>query len=231
MSTLLLRLAGPMQAWGSESRFAYRKTEPAPTKSGVLGLLAAAKGIRRTEPLTELLGLSFGVRIDQPGELTRDFQTARTLDGSSSMPLTYRYYLSDAVFVAAVQGDDALVQGLAEALRRPYFPLYLGRRSCPPVGKITLGVVPGSVEEALRAAPWEASEWYRKRSGVVVDLEILRDADPGEAVFETIRDEPISFDPSHRQHGYRHVVRVRTEVDNPLVSTARAHDPFALLGG
>ena len=53
MSVLLLKLAGPLQSWGSSSRFARRGTEIAPTKSGVIGLLAAAKGMRRTEPLTD----------------------------------------------------------------------------------------------------------------------------------------------------------------------------------
>src|SRR3954463_10414355 len=105
MSVLLLKLAGPLQSWGSSSRFARRGTDTAPTKSGVIGLLAAAKGIRRTEPLTELLGLEFGVRLDQPGQILRDFQTARSLDGRDSAPLTYRFYLSDAVFLAAVHGD------------------------------------------------------------------------------------------------------------------------------
>lgn len=104
MSVLLLRLAGPLQSWGSSSRFARRGTEIAPTKSGVIGLLAAAKGIRRTEPLTELLGLEFGVRLDQPGQILRDFQTARSLDGRHSYPLTYRFYLSDAAFLAGVSG-------------------------------------------------------------------------------------------------------------------------------
>jgi len=156
MTVLLLKLAGPLQSWGSSSRFARRGTEVAPTKSGVLGILAAAKGIRRTEPLTELLGLEFGVRLDQPGQILRDFQTARTLDGKESMPLTYRFYLSDAVFLAAVRGDRELLTGLDEALNRPRFPLYLGRRSCPPAGRISLGV---HDETGTGAAPRPRCGW------------------------------------------------------------------------
>lgn len=116
MSVLLLRLAGPLQAWGAASRFAHRHTEIAPTKSGVIGMLAAARGMRRGEPLTDLLGLTFGVRIDQPGQLLRDFQVARSLDGTRSMPLTYRYYLTDAAFLAGVSGEPDLLEGLHEAL-------------------------------------------------------------------------------------------------------------------
>ena len=50
MATLLLRLAAPLQSWGMDSKFETRKTNREPTKSGVVGLLAAALGIRRDEP-------------------------------------------------------------------------------------------------------------------------------------------------------------------------------------
>ena len=65
MATLLLRLAAPMQAWGSRSKFDDRDTEAEPTKSGVLGLCAAALGIDRADPIDDLTRLSFGVRIDR----------------------------------------------------------------------------------------------------------------------------------------------------------------------
>ncbi|MEV0733170.1 type I-E CRISPR-associated protein Cas5/CasD [Polymorphospora sp. NPDC050346] len=233
MSVLLLRLAGPLQSWGSSSRFARRGTDIAPTKSGVIGLLAAAKGIRRTEPLTELLGLEFGVRLDQPGQILRDFQTARSLDDRHSAPLTYRFYLSDAVFLAAVSGDPELLYGLAEALGRPQFPLYLGRRSCPPVGPISLGVHDGTLDETLTEWPWLAAEWYRKKAARTVRLEIIRDSRPGEPVHETVPDEPVSFDPAHRQHTWRSVLRRHVDVTNDLAERAGVaeHDPLSLLGG
>jgi len=44
MSVLLLRLAGPLQSWGDSSRFATRGTRREPTKSGVIGMVAAALG-------------------------------------------------------------------------------------------------------------------------------------------------------------------------------------------
>jgi len=232
MSVLLLRLAGPMQSWGSSSRFATRRTEIAPTKSGVIGMLAAARGIRRTEPITELLGLSFGVRLDQPGQIIRDFQTARTLDGGASAPLTYRFYIADAVFLAAVEGDRELLLGLDEALHRPRFPLYLGRRSCPPSSKISLGVQEQSLDDALDAWPWLAADWYRKKAPYNVRLEIIRDARPADKVTETFADEPVSFDPAHRQYAWRSVVRRHQDVANELADRrgSRPHDPLSLLG-
>ncbi|WP_327038044.1 type I-E CRISPR-associated protein Cas5/CasD [Micromonospora maris] len=233
MSVLLLKLAGPLQSWGSSSRFARRGTEIAPTKSGVIGLLAAAKGMRRTEPLTDLLGLQFGVRLDQPGQILRDFQTARSLDGRRSAPLTYRFYLSDAVFLAAVSGNRTLLTGLAEALDRPQFPLYLGRRSCPPVGPISLGVHDDTLDDALSQWPWLAADWHRKKAARTVRLEIIRDARQGEPVTETVPDEPVSFDPAHRQHTWRSVVRRHADVTNDLAERAGVaeHDPLSLLGG
>lgn len=231
MSVLLIRLAGPLQSWGASSRFAHRHTEVAPTKSGVIGLLAAARGLRRTDPLTDLLGLAFGVRLDQPGQLTRDFQVARSLDGARSMPLTYRYYLADAAFLAGVSGERALLTGLHEALIRPHYPLYLGRRSCPPVGPLSLGVHDGTLTDLLTNWAWQASRWHQRRAAPTVRLEIVRDARTDEPGVETIRDEPITFDPAHRQHTWRPVVRTHTTVTNSHSRAADSHDPMALLGG
>lgn len=233
MSTLLLTLEGPLQSWGSSSRFVTRSTERAPTKSGVIGLLAAAKGLRRTDPLTELLKLRFGVRIDQPGRLIRDFQTEKTLDGKDSMPLSYRYYLGDAVFVAGVESDDVgLLKGLHEALSSPYFPLYLGRRSCPPAGPIAVDLIEGaSVEQALTSKPWVASQRHRKSINVPnPKLELLIDGDLGDGKGETLRDEPISFDPQRREYGWREVVSDWIEVSNPDFTRSNSvfgsHDPM-----
>ena len=79
MPTLLLRLAGPMQSWGTTSRFDQRDTGKEPSKSGVIGLIAAALGIDRelwNDDLKALAGLVMGVRHDRPGVLKRDYQTA-----------------------------------------------------------------------------------------------------------------------------------------------------------
>lgn len=139
MSTLLLELAGPQQSWGDSSRFTQRQTRPEPTKSGVVGLFAAALGRRRTDPIEDLAALTFGVRTDQPGRLERDFQTEIDWRNGKSRPLTHRYYLADARFLAAVEGPRELLDGLAESLRHPTFPLYLGRRAFPPQGHCAVG--------------------------------------------------------------------------------------------
>lgn len=229
MTTLLLKLAGPMQAWGAASRFSQRTTRQEPTKSGVLGLLAAAQGRRRTDPLEDLASLTFGVRVDQPGQLIRDFQTAKSLDDKRTMPLSYRYYLGDAVFVAGVEGDPALIGALENALRNPTFPLYLGRRSCPPSGPLRLDISEVPLIDALESAPWEASNWYRTQQGTSVHLRIAIDAVDSE-VGELVRDLPISFDPTLREYGWRNVVERGVDIVNPK-GRADVHDVMAALGG
>lgn len=245
MTTLLLTLAGPMQSWGSRSRFTTRGTELAPTKSGVIGLLAAALGMERTASLDKFSGLRFGVRIDQPGRIERDFQTARTLDGSTSMPLSTRHYLADAVFLAGLEaGDRAFLDELAAAVAHPVFPLSLGRRAFPPAGPIRVSVVAEDLETALRAAEWRASEWYRDTlKDQAVSLEYSMEALPGEQVSGTLRDAPVSFDPRRREYGWREVREGRIDLpgptaqagdgDSPAVepppTVPRRHEPFDAL--
>lgn len=76
MAVLLLRLAAPLQAWGSSSKFIVHSTEREPTKSGVIGMIAAALGIQRNDDpqkLVPLTTLRFGVRADKEGVLLKDF--------------------------------------------------------------------------------------------------------------------------------------------------------------
>lgn len=230
MTSLLLRLAAPLQSWGTSSRFARRSTDAVPSKSGVVGLLAAAQGRRRTDPLEELLGLRIAVRTEQPGRLERDFQTAARQGERASLSLSTRHYLADAVFLVAVQGDDALLEGLQDALRRPYFPLYLGRRSYPPVGRVEHGLRSGDAVEALRDEAWHAAPWFQRawpESGATLDL--VADCPPGTPGAELVRDEPVTFDPRHRQWEWRSVIRHdRVRVPNPLFAGDR-HDPMAVL--
>lgn len=229
--TLLITLAGPQQAWGSRSRFATRGTERAPTRSGVIGLLAAALGLERTEPLDVFDGLRFGVRIDRAGIVERDFQTARTLDGKTSMPLSDRHYLADAVFVAGLESEDhALLERLRQALREPRFPLYLGRRAFPPAGPVQARIVEGSLLESLSAEPWHGRAGHPPET-----LEILVDARPGDRVDLTLSDNPRSFDPRRRRYDWRDVTAgVVRRSDAPATAPAASgsarpeHDPFAL---
>lgn len=206
-----------MQSWGTDSRFSVRQTDLTPSKSGVIGLVAAAQGLRRTEPLTELTDLRFGVRADQPGRLLRDFQTARRDDGRGAS-ISHRYYLNDAVFLAALQSDDReWLQRIRGYLRRPVFPLYLGRRSCPPSGPIPNEIFDGSIEEAFSVIPWCAGQAERKaqRHHAQVCIETRIDAAPGRSGTVRQRDIPVTFDPERREHRWREIDFGRVWLPNP----------------
>lgn len=167
MGTLLLELAGPLQSWGTDGRFTERSTGHEPSKSGVVGLLASALGRRRTESVDDLACLRVGVRVDQPGVYERDFQTMhqRTWDKQAERwvrggdsKLSNRSYLADAVFVVGVEMEDSALDAFAAALLRPVFPLFLGRRSCPPASRVLIAARPGvSLAPALAQEPWHAS--------------------------------------------------------------------------
>ncbi|EKU45567.1 type I-E CRISPR-associated protein Cas5/CasD [Brevibacterium casei] len=243
MSTLLLRLSGPMQSWGMKGRFTRRTTELQPTKSGVVGLLAAAMGRRRADPIEDLAGLRMGVRVEQPGRLLRDFQTASRVGVTA--PLSYRYYLSDAVFLAAVEGPEELLKGIETALHAPKFPLYLGRRAFPPTGELSLGVLPQTMAEVLDSMPWRASKVVmRSNSSPEVALRVVRDVEPDEESTDVFEDVPITFDPNRRLFGSRPVIeywvrRPNAELANSASKhevgasgdRSMAHDPLGYLGG
>lgn len=230
-SVLLLRLAGPLQAWGSAGRFSRRTTENAPTKSGVLGLLAAAEGRQRDADLSDLAALRFGVRVDQPGTRLRDFQTAHHADSGKAMPLSERYYLADAVFVAGLEGDPSFIDALHAALLAPVFLPYLGRRSCSPVEPLALGVRPDTeLLTALREEPWHAGDWYRRRRASKHPLEIFLDNAPGQPPHFTLRDTPLSFDPRHRRYDLRGVTTTSVDPHQPPShQPPPPHDPTAAL--
>lgn len=228
MPTLLIELAGPQQAWGSRSRFSTRATELAPTKSGVIGLIAAALGMERTAPLDRFDGIRFGVRIDQPGRLERDFQTTRSLDGGTSFPLSQRYYLADSVFLAGIEGSREELIAYRDALAHPYFPLYLGRRAFPPsvaapsddrtdlTGALPTLLVDEPLRNALSDAPWRARPHHRRRvRAAEVTLEAVLDAHADDIVEGTRQDVPESFDPRRRRHGSRDVTIVAIVVPHP----------------
>lgn len=234
MSVLLLRLAAPMQAWGVESRFNYRGSRREPSRSGVIGLLASAHGRRRTEDISDLAQLKFGVRIDQPGQVETDFQIVLDPRKRKYPHVTTREYLMDAVFTVGLEGDRAELERHRDALLNPVFPLFLGRRSCPPSGPIVLGIVDTGLTEALEEAAWQASRWYRRKQEQSVILPIIRDAEPGEKADEVIADTPVSFDPADRVHQWRAAVLRSVQKENSdsrwkRIEAVVEQDPLSVL--
>lgn len=174
---LLLRLEGPLQSWGLRSRWDVRDTADEPSKSGIIGLLGCALGCpvgdRRLETLEQETRLA--VRVEREGTRLVDFHTVTGVlpradggfKGNVEDPatiLSYRSYLEDAAFLAVVAGPVALLQECADALQDPAWPVYLGRKSCPPSRPVFEGIARdyGSMREAVSSWPWglEASHGF-----------------------------------------------------------------------
>ena len=186
MHTLLLRLAGPMQSWGTQSRFTNRDTGQEPSKSGAIGLLCAALGRPRSEPVDDLAGLRFGARVDREGAVKRDFHTvtgiAKSSGGVAKYPLvTERFYLADAEFLIGFSGPDLdRLREIEAAVREPHWQLFLGRKSFAPSLPVALPWTNGQLggirenaelREALKHEPWR----HRAAEGArVADPERLR---------------------------------------------------------
>lgn len=245
MGFLILKLAGPLQSWGVGSKYNWRKTADEPTKSGVVGLMAAALGRRRTEQIDDLANFNLAVRIDQSGLYERDYQTAKSrkfdakegkwVSGNDAW-VTQRFYLADAIFLAGLEVPDARVEELVDALIHPAFPLYLGRRSCPPSQKILMESGLGPMIEKLHEVPWQATRRQLLRSNAhreKVDLPVLLDSSIsyGDVLSKQItNDVPLSFSQANRLYGQRQVVRERWHVLNPYYDEQiEHHDPMELL--
>jgi CRISPR system Cascade subunit CasD len=235
MSTLLLRLEGPMQSWGIQSRYSRRDTGLEPSKSGVIGILCAALGRPRDANLSDLAALRMGVRVDRPGTVESDYHTAGAKDmllpnygvaafgtrigETTGTVLSTRFYLADASFLVGLEttqpAQEELLARLPAALARPVWPLFLGRKAFVPAVPIRLPDAPPlgpglrreSLKDALRTYPWlDAREGeHSRRVPERVRLVIEEDTP---TTGESRMDVPISFLPLDRRYQSRFV---RTE--------------------
>lgn len=188
MDFLVFRLYGPFAAWGGIAVGQERPSDAYPGKSAIIGLLAAALGIRRDEDarlaaMTQ--GYGYGVRIESEGVVLRDYHTAqvpsrvdlkgrphRTRRDELAPPraalntiLSFREYRCDALSTVAIWArPDApqALDALAAALRRPRFVLSLGRKSCVPGLPLEPQIiVAATVDAALDTARFSGDQWLR----------------------------------------------------------------------
>ena len=140
--------------------------------------------------------------------------------------ITHRDYLADAIFVAGFESTDRkFLEKLENALRHPCYPLFLGRRSCPPTLPLLLGICDKDLETALREAENQntKSRWQTYRY-------IRLDCKPGDFEGAVLQDVPISFSPYKREFGYRRVKEIWLQ-DAPVSEdvTVEEHDAMAEL--
>jgi len=173
---LVFRLYGPMASWGEIAVGESRHSATYPSRSALLGLLAAALGVRRDDDAAQAALASayrFGVKLLAAGTPLRDYHTVQS--GTPPKKVVYRTrrqeladtsrvgtllsareYRCDSLSLVAVEALDSAphaVTELAQALEHPHFPLYLGRKSCPLAAPLQARcVTAASVREALDRA-------------------------------------------------------------------------------
>lgn len=157
METLIFQLQAPLSSWGEAAVGEYRPSAEYPSQSAIQGLLAAALGIERDDDAAQTaLRTSYrlAVGVLSQGRLLRDYHTAQVPSRTDlkkrpqatrrdelslskqdlNTILSSRDYRQDAAALMALQvvanAPYSLMQ-LAEALKKPKFVLYLGRKSCP----------------------------------------------------------------------------------------------------
>jgi len=146
-----------------------------PGRSAILGLLAAAKGIRRDGVFSALDRLSVAVAVFESGASLRDYHTVQTIPTAAvrhprarpealvragqgvNTIITLRDYRQGSLFGVAITGPG--LPALADALERPALHLYLGRKSCPLSAPLAPRLIEAdSHEEAvasLSVPPWQ----------------------------------------------------------------------------
>lgn len=157
---LTFQIYGPMQSWGAVAVGEVRPSFPRPSRSGVLGLLAGALGIRRNEDerhaelerayamavrpatsgarMSDYHTIQCGKRLARRTYRTRADEVGGLIPKSEDLGtlLSTREYLTDSAFAVCVWPREGTpphsLEDLADALRRPVFTPCLGRKSCPP---------------------------------------------------------------------------------------------------
>lgn len=213
MATLLLQLVGPLQSYGSENAIRTRPTGKEPTKSAVIGILAAALGYDKNELsvdnengyLQKLNSLRMGVRVDQEGTMLSDFQTIEYAFQKSEKKIKKnrevirKIYLQDAKFLVGMESDDKdYLETLLKALIRPGRGLYLGRRCCVASRHIAIGIVDKPLEDALKEHGPLSEELSSDKLRMVVET---KQKNPKKIA----KDVPLSCGTFDRRFGYRSI--------------------------
>ncbi len=214
---LALRLSGVMQSWGYNSEYTYRNSGLFPTKSAVLGLCCAAKGLSRgsdeeREFLESVADCSM-TAIALPhtrtaGEKTwsinvrriEDFHTVektKTAAGKSNpnAVITYRQYLCDADFIVLLEVDAAVANDLRNKLSDPDWGVWLGRKACIPSAPVFAGVFSSMDEVCSDLLEGKALKCFTHQKEVT-SFELGSD---------TLMDKPIDYAIDRRERSQRRV--------------------------
>src|SRR5271165_1311351 len=222
---LALLLDGPMQSWGHVSRFERRTTALHPTRSGVIGLIAAALGINKHGPdeaeqiarfaslnvTTVLLPHHDRSGAELPIRRLEDYHTVTGIRRASgkvdkdATAQTYRHYLLDARFGVLLEGAEDLLEEIAAALRNPRWGVFLGRKCCLPASPLLITISPSRAKawcEMLRCTGHSGEE-PKERFDRIIEVAAT---DSGA---DMIEDTPIGFGkPLGTRHAPRWIHRI-----------------------
>lgn len=187
---LVFRLYGPMASWGDIAVGEVRPSYTHPSKSAVLGMVAAALRIERDQEQKHrelAAAYGFAVRLDSMGVPLVDYHTAQVPPSGSGRNrrafatrreelcaprdplntiLSRRDYRMDALATVALWARAATppysFEEIRSALERPGYVLYLGRKSCPLALPVEGQLVTAaSLREAFAAARFSQLEALR----------------------------------------------------------------------
>lgn len=231
MKTILLKLSGPLQSWGTSSKFETRETDYYPSKSAIIGMVGACMGLKRDEDekIRKLNELKFLVRVDQAPGLCKDYQTVEKTKKNGAFDRNYvtnRYYIEDGVFLVALSHEDIeLIDEIIKSLENPYFQPYMGRRSCPLPGDFLLGARDLDPLETVKETKWLAQDWFKKKNKnykayLYGDREVL------EGDLRLRNDRVVSFSQKERSFSPRYEARSYQDFSLEFETD---HDPFTQL--
>ena len=219
-SYLVFSLAASLGAMGELAGHERRGSLLWPGRSALIGLMGAALGIRRDGDFSRLDALEIDVAVFSSGAALRDFHTIqsvpaaavkkpnsrpeaiRAAGGRLTTSITLRDYRAGVFYGVAVQGEG--LEEIAAALRKPYFMLYLGRKSCPlsapPAPQIVQADTVDDALGQLRIPEWLAGRVSRVENVMVVGKEGSQR--------DLVHDVPLDRQRWHfaaREVGIRHV--------------------------
>lgn len=203
---LLLTLYAPLSSWGATAVGEERNSWDRPSRSAVMGLVAAALGLTRDDQSShDSLDSGYGVavRLDIPGSALVDYHTAQTVAqasvkkrnpstraellaaGDHETILSRREYRQDALATVAMWTKPPArwaLDKLAEAIRRPVFVLYAGRKANPfglPLGPAVVTAETLADAFSQRADPAKCLEQGRLPVRIGGRVEVAHDSCEG----------------------------------------------------
>ena len=217
MPALAFYIDAPLQSWGASSKFQNRETNSFPTKSALIGILAAALGIDKwdsdeAEKLQVLTALKMTVvkLLKEKAPITRlsDFHTigggydknkslrekmsisSKASGGPFGTVITRRSYLNDARFIALFEGEQSLLEKIQIALLNPTWGLWFGRKHCLPASPLS-PTLADDPQKALDALLDLLPDYL---PAPLQSLEYQRESDEG-VFFQS--DQPVAFGQHH----------------------------------